>query len=403
MSVDDLLVVTVSGKEAELAENIAEHVGQKEDVLDIMEPREFTGGEYNPKFRVSPKDKTVAVVAVQGVDHNPSESVLRMAMVARAAKQSGASRVIAVMTDLPYGRQDRDPWEDDRFVGEPNSSRVVASSLKPNGVDGVLTMDVHSPLVTKIYQEELGRPDAICNISSHALLAHYLLHNSDIKITDKGRNISVLACDEGRAEYVRKLNKCLGLPNSTELFFDKARRVPNKPDAVTVNILNLDELIQKGYRFDGQVVISAEDIIDTAGTQEKIRNWLYQVHPEFAHHLGTPGELFLFATHAVLGGLNYMAVQRKLYQHVPAREYVFTDTRPFISDRREYWFKRNSTVLRVGRLFGEALLKCCQSEVMPSTMFDITNRDELEILMEKLYWCKRSSRHFMVRPNNHPS
>jgi len=78
---------------------------------------------------------------------------MRCIMVARAAKDNGAAKVILVQPDLFYSAQDRGPRPGQgniefertlkdykKFDGQPFSAQLYAQMLKISGVDGVVTV-----------------------------------------------------------------------------------------------------------------------------------------------------------------------------------------------------------------------------------------------------------------------
>ena len=94
---------------------------------------------------------------------------MRNCLIARAAKDNGAGRVILLEPDLYYSAQDRGPrlehgvtehkrdlmdyW---KFDGQPFSSRLYADILEMSGVDEVVTVHNHSYSVTNVFMDRFS-------------------------------------------------------------------------------------------------------------------------------------------------------------------------------------------------------------------------------------------------------
>ena len=91
---------------------------------------------------------------------------MRNLLIARAAKENGAARVMLVEPDLYYSAQDRGPGVDHgetqfvrddkdrkKFDGQPFTARLYAQMLKLAGVDHVLTVHNHSYSVQAMFTE----------------------------------------------------------------------------------------------------------------------------------------------------------------------------------------------------------------------------------------------------------
>ena len=94
-----------------------------------------------------------------------------------------------------------------------------------------------------------------------------------------------------------------------------------------------------------------------------------------------------------MSGRAYAGIQNRLSK-LNAKEFILTNTRPFISDNRSFRFKRNSTVLRTARFFGDMILRHYKGENLEGA-YDFKSKTQLIKTMKKLYVIKRSSHHFM--------
>jgi phosphoribosylpyrophosphate synthetase len=173
------------------------------------------------------------------------------------------------------------------------------------------------------------------------------------------------------------------------LYLNKARKMANKPDAVTIDnptLIGADSL-------EGKTIIFPDDIIDTGGTLMKTVDWLNNTH--WDHGFGVPSNYFFYFTHAVMSGRAHNEIQDRLSK-LNAQEFITTNTRPYITDQRTFRFKKNSTILRVPSLFGDIILKHFKGEDLEN-IYDFKTKREVMKTMKPLYEIRRSSRHFMEK------
>jgi phosphoribosylpyrophosphate synthetase len=334
--------------------------------------------------------------------------VARTAVIADSAKNYyGAKKVTAIMTELPFARQDKNPLSSPKLEGEAFTVRTVAKILHACNVDRVLTVHMHSQELYRVFEEEFKRPgkDVLYNISPAPLVAYYLMRQSSLDISNGGEKVCFISPDQNARKFVEELRTLMGLPNATTVYFEKAREVPNKPEAVTVKIINHDELKRKNFSFDGKYLIYADDSVDTGGTLIKTRNWIYGVFSELDHGLGRPAGIYYYFTHAVNEGEHFKENQEKLVKRLPAIEYICSNTRPYISDQQSYRFKERCSVIRVATLISDAILNCCMKNIYPEDYYHYNSFEELERAIKAKGFnhpenIKRSSRHLMNRGIN---
>jgi len=392
---EGIVVATISRTHEEFSQMVSEHVGQHEDIGTVMDPRIFSGGEYSPKFRFEDKgqrnlnNKSVYIISTQGPFQNPQDIGMRICLAAGTAKENGAKGVYLVATDLSYSRQDRGPAEDKKMVGEGNTAKMYAGLLAKSGVDGVITLHSHNKKIKQYYEKAMGNSGgkAFFDVWPYSLLAHYLLTKSSLEIENNGENIVVVSPDKGSRRFSEKLRDALYLDNAGMLYLSKARKVPNKPDEVTID----NPRLENADSLDGKTIIFPDDIIDTGGTIIRTVDWLNNAHRD--HGLGNPKDYFFYFTHSVMSGRGYESIQNRLAK-LNAKEFIVTNTRPFISDNRSFRFKRNSTVLRTARLFGDMILRHYHGEDLEGA-YDFKSKTQLIKTMRRLYVIKRSSHHFM--------
>ena len=396
-NLEELVVATISKTHEEFSQSVAEYVGQHEDIENVMDPRVFSGGEYNSKFRYEYRKKTdlkgkaVYLISTQGPFQNPQDMAMRAFIAARTAKENGAGGVYLVATDLSYSRQDRGPKEDEKMIGECNAAKLYAELLAHSGVDGLITMHCHNKKIRKFYEKEMGvdGEKIFFDVWPYSLLAHYLVTKSSLKIDNRGENIVVVSPDKGARKFSEKLRDALYLKNAGMLYLNKARWMANKPNAVTIDnpkLIGADSL-------EGKTIIFPDDIIDTGGTLMKTVDWLNNTHGN--HGLGVPSKYFFYFTHAVMSNKAHNEIQNKLSK-LNAQEFITTNTRPYITDQRTFRFKKNSTILRVPNLFGDIILKHFKGEDLEG-IYDFKTKGEMMKTIKPLYETKRSSRHFMEK------
>ena len=169
----------------------------------------------------------------------------------------------------------------------------------------------------------------------------------------------------------------------------KARKVPNKPDAVVIDIedkFNFDKL-------DGKTVIVPDDIVDTGGTQLRACGWINIVHPELNHFLGKPKDVIIYATHAVFAGEMHDDVQETLIK-TGAKEIILTNSRPYITHHTIYEFRKYVSIIRTARLFANAIVQCCEKDRHPDDYYKYDSVEELNKDVSRMYNVKN---YFSIR------
>ena len=170
------VVVVSNSSDNPFAIDVAYAMGQHEDIADIISMKQFMNSEFCPRFisdetdfeNIGRKLKGKAVIIVSTTSRIQSRQELAMAnfIIARAAKENGADRVVLVEPDLFYSAQDRGPHKElgetsferdikdiKKFDGQPFTAKLYAQMLKLSGVDTVMTIHNHSDSVQKIFNE----------------------------------------------------------------------------------------------------------------------------------------------------------------------------------------------------------------------------------------------------------
>ena len=210
-----------------------------EDTLSI-EPtptvvKKFANGETYVNIKEDMRNKDVYIMPATGTAVN--DNLMETYLKADAARRMGANRVVAILPNFPYGRQERKSE-----LGEPVSARLNLALLHASGVDEVITTDVHAPAL-----QGFARQMKLTDLSSLNEMVEYFSE----KFSDR-KNLVVVSPDLGGAKRADKLAKALGC--------DKAIIYKNR---TAHNQAKAEMLLGD---VEGKNCIIFDDIIDTAGT-----------------------------------------------------------------------------------------------------------------------------------------
>ena len=152
--------------------------------------KKFPDGESYVRFEGEVAGEEVAIVQTTGPPQDTN--LIQLFILADAAKDLGAKRVIAVVPYLAYARQDK------RFLpGEAISIQTIGKLLKASGIDELLTVNVHQEKILEKFEIPAR------NVSAIGLLANYF----------KSRGLEgafALAPDKGASEFATEASKILG-------------------------------------------------------------------------------------------------------------------------------------------------------------------------------------------------
>ncbi|MCK5629924.1 MAG: ribose-phosphate pyrophosphokinase [Nanoarchaeota archaeon] len=393
---------------------VSELCGQYEDIDHVIHLEEFSGGEFCPKFQVPIKDKTVYLFATPDHKVNTQEMISRIWLVSDAAMENGAKDIVLIAPELPYSRQDRGPKEDKKFKGRPFSAKALAKNFHLWGIKKVLTHHMHTKRIYNIYGQVYGKdklgeyskregitPDKIIdkedqigrriiyNLNPNPLLAHYLRFNSslvkDYGLDITGKDIVFISPDAGAKFNISNLQNYCFLPESSYCNCLKIRESPNNPDDVTVE---LDEFSDNFSGLENKTIIIADDIVDTGGTLKNTCIALKNT-PEY----GTPKDILIYFTHPVLAGTNNRQVQKKISSIKP-KEIITTNTHPYIEERRNPAWKKNSSILRIAYYTKDVIQRCITNGLIPQDAYKYDSLEELK-QVASLYDIKRDRNHFL--------
>ncbi len=257
--------------------------GQVGDASDLISLKSFANSEFCPRFISDETDFSNIGQALTGctviicstsihVFYTRQGLAMRTFILAQAAKDNGAARVILVEPDLFYSAQDRGPrleagerqasrGLDDlkKFDGQPLTSHLYANLLKASGVDAVVTLHNHSEKVQRYFTEVFE--NEFYNLIPSDVYADYI-RSSDMVVTgDDGENLVLCAPDKGAVSFVEQVWESLGLSKARRIVMEK-ERYGERQISMSVSAasdLTLEELA-------GKDVIVLDDMVRTGST-----------------------------------------------------------------------------------------------------------------------------------------
>ena len=221
------LIIVGSVADNPFVEDLAHYLSQHEDYSDLISLKSFLNDEFCPRFIIDERDwehignkltgQTILLVSTGIGQLSRDELAMRNFLIARAAKDNGASWVILLEPDLFYSAQDRGPRVDQgmtkhqrdpsdlkKFDGQPFSARLYAELLKLSGVDEVITVHNHSVSVQSVFMDRFG--GRFHNLLPADVYADYM-KESDI-VNEK--NLVLCAPDRGALPFACDVKGALG-------------------------------------------------------------------------------------------------------------------------------------------------------------------------------------------------
>lgn len=272
--------------------DIGHMCGQPEEISDIISLKVYANSEFCPRF-ISDEhdlsqignqlaDKTV-VICSAATNHTRGSLAMRNLILARAAKDNGAKRVILVEPDLYFSAQDRGPHissdeqgrtveDQKKFDGQPFTARLYATLLKSAGVDVVITVHNHSAKVQKLFSEVFN--GEFHNLIPAELYADYIRY-SDMVVTGKdGDNLVLCSPDHGAEPFMNAVYETLGFKKTARIVMEKVRDGERK---VSMTVSKDSDLTLEGIK--GKDVIVLDDMVRTGSTIVECCRMLRQGNP----------------------------------------------------------------------------------------------------------------------------
>jgi len=220
--------------------DISQHMNQAMHYSDLISLKSYLNNEFCPRFIVGEdsyekvgnilEGYVVLIVSSTQFMYSRDELAMRNLIIARAAKDNGADRVILLEPDLFYSAQDRGPRKEHGFVdfersqkdykkfnGQAFTSRLYADLLKESGVDEVVTVHNHSNSVKRLFMERFS--GHFYNLQPADIFANYI-KESDIV---EHKNLVLCAPDHGALSFVREVYEELAMKKIPVIVMDKER------------------------------------------------------------------------------------------------------------------------------------------------------------------------------------
>lgn len=244
--------------------------------------KKFANGETYVNIKGDMRNKDVYLMPTIG--HQVNDNLMETYLKADAARRMGANRVVAVLPNFPYGRQERKTE-----LGEPISARLNLALLHASGVDEVITTDLHAAAL-----QGFARQMKLTDLNSLDEMTEYFKGRLD------SSNLVVVSPDLGGVKRADKFAKALGC--------EKAIIYKNR---AAHNIAVAESLLGN---VEGKNCIIYDDIIDTAGTITEASRMLKNNGAD---------RIYIAAAHGLFNG---PAIER--LQAAPIEEVVVTNSEP---------------------------------------------------------------------------
>ena len=108
----------------------------------------FADGET--RIRIEAEVRNTDLYIVQPTSSPTNERLMTLALIADAARAAGTARVTAVVPYFGYARQDVR-----KSSGEPLSARLAAHILRCAGIDRIVALELHSPVLENAFEMPL--------------------------------------------------------------------------------------------------------------------------------------------------------------------------------------------------------------------------------------------------------
>ena len=112
-------IIVSNWTDASFALDVAYKFGQTTDISDLVSLKTFANSEFCPRFLGDESDmsrigrglegKRVYIMSTSSPQHTRNSLAMRNLLLASAAKENGAERVVMIEPDLFYSAQDRGP------------------------------------------------------------------------------------------------------------------------------------------------------------------------------------------------------------------------------------------------------------------------------------------------------
>jgi ribose-phosphate pyrophosphokinase len=260
----------------DLANRITEILG-----VELGRAEAFKFSEGNTFVRVMEKVRDKDVYLVQSVGLNPNDDFMELLFWIDAFRRSSAGSITAIMPYFSYAKGDK--------KDEPRVSiraRVCADCLEAEGVDRIVTMDLHSPQIQGFFMKPVDHLYGMPTLSTH-------IKSMNIE------NLIVVSPDAGFAKTARKYADAL----KTSVAIGDKTRHGHDEKAEILDIIG--DVNGKNAMIVDDFTISCGTLVDTA---------------EALKRRGA-NRVFACVSHALLGEKGIHALMRS-----PIEQLIITDT-----------------------------------------------------------------------------
>ena len=253
--------------------------GQLEDMADLISLKVYANTEFCPRYLSDENDLEhigrslegkAVVICSAATNHTRGSLAMRTIILARAAKDNGATKVILVEPDLFFSAQDRGPHrgqdEDQRsledlkkFDGQAFTAKLYAELLKGAGVDAVITVHNHSSKVQKLFSHTFG--GEFYNLIPDEMYADYIRSSDLVMPGGEGENLVLCAPDMGALPFVIQVRESLGLERTARIIMEKERSGERQ---VRMKLSGLSDVGLE--QIVGKDVIVLDDMVRTGST-----------------------------------------------------------------------------------------------------------------------------------------
>ena len=258
--------------------------------LGDLEVTPFSDGEFQPAYMESVRGATVFLIQST---FPPADNLMELLLCIDAAKRASADKVIAVIPDFGWARQDR---KDKPRVSI--GAKLAANLLRAAGADRVMTCDLHADQIQGFFDFPVDHVYA-SKVFIPAIKA--------MNIPD----LAIAAPDMGGAKRANAYAKDLRCP---VIICHKSRAKAN----VVANITAIGEV-------EGKNIIIVDDMIDTAGTLTKAADVLVDMGA---------ASVRACATHGILSGPAYDNINASKLSEVFITDTIPLPTDPSIDTRK---------------------------------------------------------------------
>jgi ribose-phosphate pyrophosphokinase len=274
----DLIIISNVADDP-FAIDIGHTCGQSEDMADLIHLKTYTNTEFCPRYLTDDHgtnrighslEGKIVVICSAATNHTRGSLAMRTMILARAAKDNGACKVILVEPDLFFSAQDRGPHRGEgeenrpledlkKFDGEAFTARLYAELLHTAGVDAVITVHNHSTKVQKVFSRAFG--GQFYNLIPNDVYVSYIKHSDMVSTGPHGENLVLCAPDRGALSFVNSVHESLGFNRAARIIMQKSRSGERQ---VTMSLSDQSDVGIE--HLQGKDVIVLDDMVRTGST-----------------------------------------------------------------------------------------------------------------------------------------